>query len=37
VAIIFPLETDWEDIASRTISCAITSGTGANWVGSKAK
>ena len=37
IAIIFPLESDWEEISSRTISCAITSGTGANWSGSKRK
>ena len=37
MAIIFPLESDWEDLASRTISCAITTGTGEDLVGSKRK
>ena len=37
MALIFPLEYDWEEIANRNVSCAITSGTGAKWVGSKRK
>ena len=37
MALIFPLEYDWEQIDSRVVSCAITSGTGAKWVGSKRK
>jgi len=35
--LIYPIESDWPDTSSRVASCAITSGTGANWVGSKAK
>lgn len=37
MALILPLESDWDDISSRTISCAITSGTGSSWSGSKRK
>ena len=37
IALIFPLEYDWEQIDSRVVSCAITSGTGEKWVGSKRK
>ena len=36
-ALIYPIETEWKDLASRTVSCAITSGTGQQWVGSKRK
>ena len=35
--LIFPIESDWPDISSRVASCAITSGTGADLVGSKRK
>lgn len=37
MALIYPVESDWRDIASRRVSCAITSGTGQQWVGSKGK
>jgi hypothetical protein len=37
IALIFPLEYDWAQIENRVVSCAITSGTGAKWVGSKRK
>lgn len=36
-ALIFPVKTNWKDLAARTVSCAITSGTGQQWVGSKRK
>jgi len=36
-ALIFPVESDWKDIDRRVASCAITSGTGQQWVGSKRK
>ena len=35
--LIFPIESDWPDVSSRVASCAITSGTGADLVGSKRK
>ena len=35
--LIFPIESDWPDTSSRVASCAITSGTGADLVGSKRK
>ena len=35
--LIFPIESDWPDVSSRVASCAITSGTGADMVGSKRK
>ena len=35
--LIFPIESDWTDVSSRVASCAITSGTGADLVGSKRK
>ena len=35
--LIFPIESDWPDASSRVASCAITSGTGADMVGSKRK
>lgn len=37
IELIFPIESDWPDISSRVASCAITSGTGADLVGSKRK
>jgi len=37
MALIYPVKSDWKDLNRRVASCAITSGTGQQWVGSKRK